>query len=101
MADTFAEVELALTTLRECGYGDHRLLGTHAWIESDDQKIHMRIGCADCGSRAEHAWPLHGLGQPLNPKEAVRVMILRFTTNTPDSCMEAWKLNVVRRVMLS
>ncbi len=101
MADMFAEVESELAVLKGRGYGDHRFLGTHAWVESDDQNIHIRVGCADCGSRADHAWPLHGLGQPLNPKEAVRVMMLRFTTDTPDSCVEAWKLNVVRRVMLS
>ena len=101
MANTFAKVELELAALRERGYGDHRLLSTNAWMESDDQKIHMYIGCADCGSRAEDAWPLYGLGQPLNPKEAVRVMGIRFATDTPESCLDAWRLNVVRRVMLS
>jgi hypothetical protein len=100
MTDKFESVKKELQAVGERGYGSHARIKTESWMESDD--IYIRIACTDCGSWTEDKWPPSIMGGILlNPKEAVRVMMLRFTENTPSNCMEAWRLNVVRRVMLS
>jgi hypothetical protein len=98
----FEQLEEELEELRGRGYGDHRSFSTEAWMESDDQAIHMRLGCANCGSFTGYTWRLLGSGSLiLNPKAAVCVMMTQFSEDTPESCAEARRLNVVRRVMLS